>query len=141
MKDAYSFDLDEAGARISYNRMYVAYLRTFARMGLKTIPMRAETGPIGGDLSHEFIMLADTGECGVFCHKDLLDCRIPGEDVNYDGDLEPLIAPRTKLYAATEDVHDRRASKQEVPDDKASCTRAASRSARFSISAPNIRCR
>ncbi len=62
MKDAYSFDLDEAAARRSYNRMFVAYLRTFARMGLKAIPMRAETGPIGGDLSHEFIVLAETGE-------------------------------------------------------------------------------
>ena len=62
MKDAYSFDIDEAGARRAYNRMFVAYLRTFARMGLKSIPMRAETGPIGGDLSHEFIVLAETGE-------------------------------------------------------------------------------
>ncbi len=62
MKDAYSFDIDEAAARRSYNRMFVAYLRTFARMGLKAIPMRAETGPIGGDLSHEFIVLAETGE-------------------------------------------------------------------------------
>ena len=59
MKDAYSFDIDQAGARHSYNKMFVAYLRTFARMGLKSIPMRAETGPIGGDLSHEFIILAD----------------------------------------------------------------------------------
>jgi prolyl-tRNA synthetase len=66
MKDAYSFDLDEEAARRSYNRMFVAYLRTFARMGLKAIPMRAETGPIGGDLSHEFIVLAETGESGVF---------------------------------------------------------------------------
>src|ERR1700722_18207794 len=66
MKDAYSFDLDEAGARHSYNRMFVAYLNTFARMGLKAIPMRAETGPIGGDLSHEFIVLAETGESGVY---------------------------------------------------------------------------
>ena len=64
MKDAYSFDIDEAAARRSYNRMFVAYLRTFARMGLKAIPMRAETGPIGGDLSHEFIVLAETGEFG-----------------------------------------------------------------------------
>ncbi|MFL6730009.1 MAG: proline--tRNA ligase, partial [Sphingomicrobium sp.] len=62
MKDAYSFDLDEAGARISYNRMFVAYLRTFARMGLRAIPMQADTGPIGGDLSHEFIILAPSGE-------------------------------------------------------------------------------
>ena len=69
MKDAYSFDLDEAGARISYNRMFVAYLRTFARMGLRAIPMQADTGPIGGDLSHEFIILAPSGESEVFFHK------------------------------------------------------------------------
>jgi hypothetical protein len=61
MKDAYSFDLDEAGARHSYNRMFIAYLRTFARMGLTAIPMQADTGPIGGDLSHEFIILAPSG--------------------------------------------------------------------------------
>src|ERR1700735_1697140 len=62
MKDAYSFDLDMEGARRSYNKMFVAYLRTFARMGLKSIPMRAETGPMGGNLSHDFIILAETGE-------------------------------------------------------------------------------
>src|SRR5215469_4221801 len=106
MKDAYSFDLDAAGARRSYNKMYVAYLRTFTRMGLRTIPMRAETGPIGGDLSHEFIVLAETGESGVYIDKDILSAPIPPEDVNYDSDLAPMIAPWTKLYAATEDVHD-----------------------------------
>src|SRR5690606_8987852 len=68
MKDAYSFDIDYAGARHSYNQMFVAYLRTFARMGLRAIPMLAATGPIGGDLSHEFIVLADTDESRVFCH-------------------------------------------------------------------------
>ena len=73
MKDAYSFDLDQAGARHAYNKMFVAYLRTFARLGLKSIPMAAETGPIGGNLSHEFIILASTGESEVFCHKDYLD--------------------------------------------------------------------
>src|SRR5688572_6422856 len=91
MKDAYSFDIDEAAARVSYNKMFVAYLRTFARMGLKAIPMRAETGPIGGDLSHEFIILAETGESGVYINKDVLDLPIPGEDIDYDGDLAPII--------------------------------------------------
>src|SRR5213075_743117 len=67
MKDAYSLDLDEAGARQSYYTQMLAYLRTFSRMGLTAIPMRAETGPIGGDLSHEFLVLADTGESGVYC--------------------------------------------------------------------------
>jgi prolyl-tRNA synthetase len=118
MKDAYSFDLDKDAARRSYNRMYVAYLRTFSRMGLKTIPMRAETGPIGGDLSHEFIVLAETGESGVFCHKDLLDMAIPPEDVDFSADLEPIVSQRTSLYAATEDVHDAARFEKEVPADK-----------------------
>src|SRR4051795_6891786 len=73
MKDAYSFDLDQAGAIHSYNRMFVAYLRTFARLGLKSIPMRADTGPIGGDLSHEFIILAERGGAGVFWPKSSPD--------------------------------------------------------------------
>src|SRR5881398_1767013 len=89
MKDAYSFDLDAAGAKRSYNKMFVAYLRTFARMGLKAIPMRADTAPIGGDLSHEFIILADTGESAVFCDPAWLDTDILAEDVDYDSDLEP----------------------------------------------------
>ena len=80
MKDAYSFDLDAAGAKHSYNKMFVAYLRTFARMGLKAIPMRADTGPIGGDLSHEFLILADTGESGVHVHRDFLDADWQGFD-------------------------------------------------------------
>src|SRR5512141_2953616 len=70
MKDAYSFDVTAEGSRHSYNKMFVAYLRTFARMGLTAIPMAADTGPIGGNLSHEFIILADTGESEVYCHKD-----------------------------------------------------------------------
>src|SRR5437763_2303007 len=106
MKDAYSFDLDEAAGRASYNQMFVAYLRTFARMGLTAIPMKAETGPIGGDLSHEFIVLADTGESAVFCDKRVLELPIPGFDVDYRGDLAPIITQWTSLYAATEDVHD-----------------------------------
>src|ERR1700760_2775452 len=123
MKDAYSFDIDEAAARKSYNRMYVAYLRTFSRMGLKTIPMRAETGPIGGDLSHEFILLADTGESGVFCDRDVLNLPVPGDDVDYDGDLTPIIKQWTSVYAATEDVHDAARFESEVPADKRVNTR------------------
>ncbi len=106
MKDAYSFDGDEAAARHSYNQMFVAYLRTFARMGLKAIPMRAETGPIGGDLSHEFIVLAETGESAVYCDRRVLDLPVPGEDVDYEADLSPIIDRWTGLYAATEDVHE-----------------------------------
>ncbi|HET7679086.1 MAG TPA: proline--tRNA ligase [Xanthobacteraceae bacterium] len=108
MKDAYSFDLDSAGARHSYNKMFVAYLRTFARLGLKSIPMRAETGPIGGDLSHEFTILADTGESEVFCHKDYLDFEVPGDDLDFDdvAGMQATVDQWTALYAATSDMHD-----------------------------------
>ena len=118
MKDAYSFDIDEASARRSYNRMFVAYLNLFARMGLKAVPMRADTGPIGGDLSHEFIILADTGESQVFCHKDLVEMGAPGPDVDWDGDLQPLVDRRTALYAATEEMHDQARFEAEAPEDK-----------------------
>ncbi len=108
MKDAYSFDLDQAGAQHSYNKMFVAYLRTFARMGLKSIPMRAESGPIGGNLSHEFTILAQTGESEVFCHKDYLDFQVPGPDVDFDdvADLQKIVNQWTSRYAATSDMHD-----------------------------------
>jgi prolyl-tRNA synthetase len=118
MKDAYSFDLDEAGARRAYNRMFVAYLNTFARMGLKSIPMRADTGPIGGDLSHEFIILAETGESQVYCHGDLVEMAAPGPDVDWDGDLQPLVDARTRLYAATDDMHDAKRFESEAPEAK-----------------------
>lgn len=117
MKDAYSFDVDEAGARRAYNRMFVAYLNTFARMGLKAVPMKADTGPIGGDLSHEFIVLADTGESAVFCHRDLLDMPPPGTDIDFDGDLQALVDERVSLYAATEEMHDE-AQFSQLPADK-----------------------
>jgi prolyl-tRNA synthetase len=123
MKDAYSFDIDEAAARLSYNKMFVAYLRTFARMGLTAIPMRAETGPIGGDLSHEFLVLAETGESGVFLDRDILNVPVPGEDVDYDSDLRPLIEPYTSFYAATEDVHDVDRFDREVPAERRLNTR------------------
>jgi prolyl-tRNA synthetase len=124
MKDAYSFDLDQAGARHSYNKMFVAYLRTFARLGLKSIPMRADTGPIGGDLSHEFIILADTGESEVFCHKDYLDFEVPGADVNFDdiAGVQTIVDKWTSLYAATSEMHE--------PDKYAALPEAAKVSAR-----------
>jgi prolyl-tRNA synthetase len=106
MKDAYSFDVDDARGKESYNRMFVAYLRTFQRMGLQAVPMRAETGPIGGDLSHEFIVLAQTGESAVFLDRRMLELPVPGEDIDYQGDLSAIVADWTRLYAATEDVHD-----------------------------------
>ncbi len=84
MKDAYSFDVDYDKAKTAYDRMFVAYLRTFERLGVKAIPMRADTGPIGGELSHEFLILAATGESGVFLHRDYLDLAPPGDGVDFD---------------------------------------------------------
>jgi prolyl-tRNA synthetase len=119
MKDAYSFDLDQAGAQHSYNKMFVTYLRTFARLGLKSIPMRAESGPIGGNLSHEFIILAQTGESEVFCHKDTLDLPVPPADVNFDdiAGLQSIVDKWTAQYAATSDMHDA-AAFGKIPADK-----------------------
>jgi prolyl-tRNA synthetase len=108
MKDAYSFDLDFEGAKHAYNKMFVAYLRTFARLGLKSIPMVAESGPIGGSLSHEFIILASTGESEVYCHRDYLDFPVPGADVSFDdtSGLQGIVDKWTSLYAATSEKHD-----------------------------------
>lgn len=107
MKDAYSFDLDEAGARRSYNKMFVAYLRTFAALGLKVVPMRADTGPIGGDLSHEFLILAETGESAVYCDKAILDLEPPkAGSFSYDDDLQPVVDSWTGFYTATDEMHD-----------------------------------
>src|ERR1700742_5173501 len=118
MKDAYSFDLDVARSRHAYNQMFVAYLRTFARLGLKAIPMKADPGPIGGDMSHEFIVLADTGESEVFAHGDLVNMGAPGPDIDWEGDLEPLVSRRSKLYAASDEMHDAARFEAEVPADK-----------------------
>ncbi len=123
MKDAYSFDVDEAAARRTYNRMFVAYLRLYARMGLTAVPMRAETGPIGGDLSHEFIVLADTGESGVFIDRDVLTLPIPPADVDYGGDLTGIIEQWTTPYAATEDVHDPARFAAQTPAERRLATR------------------
>jgi prolyl-tRNA synthetase len=122
MKDAYSFDVDQAGAQHSYNKMFVAYLRTFARLGLKSIPMRAESGPIGGNLSHEFIILASTGESEVFCHKDYLDFAVPGADVDFDNvaGLQQIVDKWTSRYAATSDMHDMESFERIAPDNRVS---------------------
>ena len=108
MKDAYSFDLDRAGAVASYHRMMLAYLRTFQRLGVKAIPMVADTGPIGGDLSHEFIILAPTGESGVFYDgafddQDWLGAPV---DVRDHASLSSFFERMTSFYAATDEKHD-----------------------------------
>ena len=122
MKDAYSFDLDQAGARHSYNKMFVAYLRTFHRLGLTAIPMRAESGPIGGDMSHEFIILASTGESEVFCDKAFLDYQVPPADTNFDdvAGLETIVKKWTTPYAATSEMHDAGAFEKLPSDDRVS---------------------
>ncbi|MGB0820382.1 MAG: proline--tRNA ligase [Parvibaculales bacterium] len=116
MKDGYSFDIDEATARHAYQKMFVAYLRSFRRMGLKALPMAADTGPIGGDLSHEFIILAETGESEVFCHADILDLPVPEAD--YDGNLDAVIDSFTQFYARTDELHDGDKFAADVPSDK-----------------------
>lgn len=117
MKDAYSFDLTEEGARAAYRKMFCAYLNAFNRMGLTAVPMRADTGPIGGDLSHEFIILAETGESAVFCDRELLDMPAPGLDLDFDADLTGEVEKRTQYYAATEEMHDE-AAFNALPEDR-----------------------
>ena len=116
MKDSYSFDIDYEGAKRSYNRMFVTYLRTYARMGLKAVPMRAESGPIGGDMSHEFIILADTGETQVFCDRDVIDADVLDQEIDFESDLEPIVNAWTTRYAATDEKHDAAAFAQLPPE-------------------------
>ena len=108
MKDGYSFDLNADASRAAYYRMFVSYLRTFERLGVKAIPMRADTGPIGGDLSHEFLILAETGESEVFCHSDVMKLPVPAEDVDYDNDdlIAGIVKDWTANYARTDELHD-----------------------------------
>ncbi|MGE0212328.1 MAG: proline--tRNA ligase [Parvibaculaceae bacterium] len=118
MKDAYSFDLSYEAARHSYNKMFVAYLRTFARMGLKAIPMSADTGPIGGDLSHEFLILADTGESAVYFDRDFYDMDWTAMEIDFD-DVEKvaaLVNDFTAKYAASDEKHDPAEFERQVPE-------------------------
>ena len=117
MKDAYSFDLTREGGQHSYNKMFVSYLRTFARMGLKAVPMRAETGPIGGKDSHEFLILADTGESAVFFDRDFYDMDWSAFDIDYDdvAAVSRIVDDFTAKYAATDDKHDQAEFDRQVP--------------------------
>ncbi|OHC79154.1 MAG: proline--tRNA ligase, partial [Rhodospirillales bacterium RIFCSPLOWO2_01_FULL_65_14] len=116
MKDAYSFDLDFKSARHAYNQQFIAYLRTFQRMDLKAIPMQAESGPIGGDMSHEFVILADTGESEIACHKDYLSMDWEAAGIDYASDLQPMIEGFTAKYAATDEKRDAKKEKELGPD-------------------------
>ena len=106
MKDAYSFDLNAEEARQSYNKMFISYLRIYERMGLTAIPMAADTGPIGGDMSHEFLILAETGESEIACHRDFLNRKLSNTKINYDEDLQLIVNNYTKQYAATDEKRD-----------------------------------
>ncbi len=108
MKDGYSFDLDHAAAVRSYRIMMLAYLRTFQRLGVQAVPMAADTGPIGGDLSHEFHILAPTGESQVFYDAEVEGIRIGTDDVDHTDpeQLERFFAAVTTPYAATDEKHD-----------------------------------
>jgi prolyl-tRNA synthetase len=118
MKDAYSFDVDAEQGRVAYNKMFVSYLRTYARLGLQAIPMQADSGPIGGDMSHEFIILADTGESEVFCHRDFLGRDVLAQEIDEGANLQPIVDEWTRLYAATDEHHDAAKFAAEVPEDK-----------------------
>ncbi|MFB0991600.1 MAG: proline--tRNA ligase [Rhodospirillales bacterium] len=111
MKDAYSFDIDKESARRSYNKMFVSYLKTYERLGLKAIPMAADTGPIGGDMSHEFLILAETGESEIACHRDFIEMSLANEDIDFEGNLKPIVDRFTTKYAATDEMRDFEAEK------------------------------
>ena len=122
MKDSYSFDVSEQDGRESYNKMFLSYLKTFKRMGLTAIPMQAESGPIGGNLSHEFIILADTGESKVYIDKRLLELKLP-ENINYESDSKDVVQSWTKFHAVTEDMFDQEAYEANVDEENRLSTR------------------
>ena len=116
MKDAYSFDLDDNSAKESYNKMFYSYLKTFNRLGVKAIPMAADTGPIGGDLSHEFIILAETGESNVYADKNIFEIN-PEKYIFNSTSLEKMRKDFTSFYAATDekfkqDIFDKKVKKE-----------------------------
>ena len=113
MKDAYSFDLDDKDAQISYNKMFFSYLKTFKRLGLKAIPMAADTGPIGGDLSHEFVILADTGESKIYSDKRIFDVDVESYDVS-EKSIEKMRSEFGKYYAVTDDKFNKKEFDQKV---------------------------
>jgi prolyl-tRNA synthetase len=105
MKDSYSFDLDEDSAKKSYYKMFVAYLKTFQRMSLKVIPVSADSGPIGGSLSHEFSVIAPTGESEIFCDKNLLDLDINKKNYSNDDEITQTVDDYLSFYSATDEKH------------------------------------
>ena len=123
MKDAYSFDLDMDTSRMSYNKFFVCYLKTFERLGLKAIPMAAETGPIGGDMSHEFVIISDTGESDIYFDKRILDLKNIDENLDYSKDLSPIVSSYQDFYAAADDKHSEENFNKNVPKEFKSNTK------------------
>ena len=119
MKDGYNFDIDRDAALHAYNRHMVSYLRTYERMGLTAIPMRAASGPIGGDNTHEFLVLASTGESEVFYDQTVTDLKLGARDVDYDNraEVEGICKEFTTLYARTDETHDE-ALFNAIPEDR-----------------------
>ena len=117
MKDAYSFDLDEANAKKSYNKMFFSYLNTFKRLGLQAIPMAADTGPIGGDLSHEFIILAETGESKIYADKKIFEINL-NEYGSDDKSLEKIRSDFSSIYAVTDEKYNKDEFEKKVEKSK-----------------------
>ncbi|MBX2855828.1 MAG: proline--tRNA ligase [Rhodobacteraceae bacterium] len=120
MKDAYSFDLTKEDAIHSYNRMLVSYIRTFERMGLTAVPMRADTGPIGGDHSHEFLVLAETGESEVFLDRAVTELNLGDADIDFDDQahVAGIVEKWTSPYARTDETHDQSVFEAETPEER-----------------------
>ena len=106
MKDAYSFDLNQEEAKLSYYKMFIAYLKTFKRLGLNAIPVAADSGPIGGNLSHEFSIIAETGESEIFCDRNLLEIDIDENIYNSNEKIISVVENYLNFYSATDDKHD-----------------------------------
>ena len=122
MKDAYSFDLDDASAKTSYNKMFFSYLKTFKRLGLEAIPMAADTGPIGGDLSHEFIIVSETGESNIYTDKNIF--RIDLNNYNFDdSSLDKMIKDYSSIYAVTDDKYKKTEFDKKVPKENQMITK------------------
>ena len=116
MKDAYSFDIDDEQAKFSYNKFFLSYLRTFKRLELSAIPMAADTGPIGGNLSHEFIILADTGESKIYTDKRIFEVNSDNTTLNQES-LNDLRKNYEKYYAVTDEKYDQNIFEKEVPEE------------------------
>ncbi|MEC8019885.1 MAG: proline--tRNA ligase, partial [Pseudomonadota bacterium] len=106
MKDAYSFDLNQEEAKLSYYKMFIAYLKTFKRLGLNAIPVAADSGPIGGNLSHEFSIVAETGESEIFCDRNLLEIDIDENIYNSNDKIISVVENYLNFYSATDNKHD-----------------------------------